>query len=503
MPETKRRVSLDDMLILESKQKVAGDFKKSAISLDSKIREYNPLADTSKDAIELKKALEFCFSFQTAIQKETAYHLERNSTTKAFSTAYSFYVSATESLKYLIGVEELIGKNDKNPELEIINSYFNNVKMDPNEYPSVNYSAIMAAFTDRITDPRIKASGKNLVELGKDYLEAIRKTTLEVIDNPKFAELRSLAETLEVEYKGKIISGIEKIELKKKHFVEQDNIQEVRFDDIGGYQELKEECRDIARIIKNYEWLKKEMKNPIEKGFLFYGPPGTGKTMFANAIAYECGSYFFYVDCTTIANSLVFGASGDLRDIFEESLDVANSGKYPSVVLFFDEIDSIAPIRNENNHEDNKVVGAFLTYMNSRKIETKVPRFHIAATNRKDQIDPALLRPGRFERHIEVAYPTQYEREDIFKTITRLAQDYAVQNNGGFKRLNGVDHKLLAENTDGFTGSHISAFLDKAMRNYLLGHIKDGQCKEHSQIKAVGTDYLIEQLKVFKEKQRL
>ncbi|MGL5675506.1 MAG: ATP-dependent metallopeptidase FtsH/Yme1/Tma family protein [Cellulosilyticaceae bacterium] len=184
----------------------------------------------------------------------------------------------------------------------------------------------------------------------------------------------------------------------------------VGFRDMAGNTEAKEQVEDVIKFMKHPEkYLKLGARMP--KGLIFYGPPGTGKTLMAKAIAKEAGVPFFSVSGSDFVQMYVGVGASRIREIFKEAR------KTEKAVIFIDEIDAIGKARGQSatnsNDEKDQTLNALLTEMSGFKKEDGI--VVIAATNRLELLDEALLRPGRFDRHIEIGYPDKSARKQIIK----------------------------------------------------------------------------------------
>jgi len=226
--------------------------------------------------------------------------------------------------------------------------------------------------------------------------------------------------------------------------LKEEKVPEVTYEDIGGLQEEVRKVREMIELPLKHPELFETLGVQPPKGVLLYGPPGTGKTLIAKAVANEASAHFISVAGPEIMNKFVGEAEKKLRDIFEEAEKNAPS------IIFIDEIDAIAPKREESYGEvERRVVAQLLALMDGLKARGKV--IVIAATNRPDALDPALRRGGRFDREIEIGVPNKEGRLEILKIHTRnmpLAKD--------------VDLDELATATHGFVGADLEGLCKEA-----------------------------------------
>ena len=219
-------------------------------------------------------------------------------------------------------------------------------------------------------------------------------------------------------------------------------IPKVSWDDVGGLEDVRSQIHEVfipEEGNKSYERLGIDPG----KGILLYGPPGTGKTLIAKAVANESGTNFIAVNGPEMASKWMGESEKAIRQIFKRGKQMA------PCIIFFDEIDSIAPIRGSSDSSAwERVVAQLLTSMDG--VESMRNVTVMAATNRPDMIDPALLRPGRFDRMILVGKPDQTSREKILKVHTSKMP------------LKGVDLVTIASMTDGFVGADLAALCREA-----------------------------------------
>ena len=220
----------------------------------------------------------------------------------------------------------------------------------------------------------------------------------------------------------------------------------VTFKDVAGVDEAVEELREIEEFLENPSKFK-AMGAKIPKGVLLYGPPGTGKTLLARAVAGEAGVPFFSISGSEFVEMFVGVGASRVRDLFNQA-----KAKQPSIV-FMDEIDAVGRHRGAGlgggHDEREQTLNQLLVEMDGFDIDSTV--ILIAATNRPDILDPALLRPGRFDRQIVVDRPDLLGREEILKIHAR-----------GKPLDKGINLKNIAKQTPGFTGADLANLFNEA-----------------------------------------
>ena len=235
-------------------------------------------------------------------------------------------------------------------------------------------------------------------------------------------------------------------------FVEVPN---VTWNDIGGLSDVKQELQEAVEWPLKYQSLFTHSDAVPPKGILLYGPPGTGKTLIAKAAAHESEANFISIKGPELLSKWVGESEKGVREVFRKA-----RGAAPCIV-FFDEIDAIAPTRGgagSDSHVTERLISQLLTELDGLEILTNV--VIIAATNRPDIIDPALLRPGRFDRLLYVPPPDKQSRVHVLKIHTKkkpLANDVKID--------------VLADQTEGYTGADIAALASAAVMLALREHV--------------------------------
>ncbi|ASJ03107.1 AAA family ATPase [Thermococcus profundus] len=288
--------------------------------------------------------------------------------------------------------------------------------------------AAMAALRRLIKDGKIDFEAEHIP---KEVLEELKVTRKDFYEALKMIEPSALREVL--------------LEVPNVHW-----------DDVGGLDDVKEELREAVEWPLKYPEAFMGLGITPPKGILLYGPPGTGKTLLAKAVANESEANFIAIKGPEVLSKWVGESEKNIREIFRKARQAAPT------VIFIDEIDAIAPRRGTDvNRVTDRLINQLLTEMDGIQENSGV--VVIAATNRPDIIDPALLRPGRFDRLILVPAPDEKARLEIFKVHTRnvpLAED--------------VNLEELAKRTEGYTGADIEAVVREAAMLAMRRALQEG-----------------------------
>ena len=246
-------------------------------------------------------------------------------------------------------------------------------------------------------------------------------------------------------------------------------VPDVSWEDIGGLSSIKQELQEAVEWPLKYQELFTHADATPPKGLLLYGPPGTGKTLMAKAAANESEANFISIKGPELLSKWVGESEKGVREVFRKARQAA------PCIIFFDEIDAIAPTRGANfgdSYVTERVISQLLTELDGLEILTNV--IVVAATNRPDIIDVALLRPGRFDRLLYVPPPDRESRIEIIKIHTKkkpLAEDVKIEE--------------LADHTDGYTGADIaslsSAAVMLALREYVSKYQDPKEANKHAQ----------------------
>ena len=234
---------------------------------------------------------------------------------------------------------------------------------------------------------------------------------------------------------------------------ESGQVQTISYEDIGGIGEQLQKVREMIELPLKHPILFRRLGIDPPRGVLLHGPPGTGKTLIAKAVASETNAHFTSINGPEIISKYYGESEKQLREIFDEA--AANT----PAIIFIDELDSIAPKREDVTGEvERRVVAQLLTLLDGMQGRDNV--VVIGATNRRDAIDPALRRPGRFDRELEIGVPDKNGRKEIIDIHTR-----------GMPISDDFDMDWLLDNSYGFVSADISALVResamKALRRYL------------------------------------
>jgi transitional endoplasmic reticulum ATPase len=348
----------------------------------------------------------------------------------------------------------------------------------PEDFPrqlSLNYNQVV----NRLIDFPITKNDTVPVQAGMPFMQPQLVAFKAVIVEPEDAV---------------IITRNTKIEFSEKPAAGFEGIKRISYEDIGGLKPELQRVRETIELPMRHPELFQKLGIEPPKGVLLFGPPGTGKTLIAKAVANESGAHFIAIAGPEVISKYYGESEQRLREIFEEAQDNAPA------IIFIDELDSIAPRREDVTGEvERRVVAQLLTMMDG--LEEREQVVVIGATNRLDAIDPALRRPGRFDREIEIGVPSEHDRIEILRIHTRgmplegenrlidLKRDLIeAENEGDEEEITRLQEELkviedetkrsrekfleeFAGRTNGFVGADLAALARegamKALRRYL------------------------------------
>jgi transitional endoplasmic reticulum ATPase len=244
-------------------------------------------------------------------------------------------------------------------------------------------------------------------------------------------------------------------------------VPHVGWDDIGGLERAKQELIEAVEWPLKYPEIFKTVNIKPPRGILLFGPPGTGKTLLAKAVASESEANFISIKGPELLSKYVGESERAIRETFRKAKQAAPT------VIFFDEIDSIAPQRSSvsDTHVSERVVSQILTELDG--VEELKDVIIVAATNRPDMVDPALLRPGRFDRLIYIKPPEKVGREKIFEIHTK-----------GKPLADEVNLSELADMTEGYVGADIEGICREAAMLALREVVTPGVSRKDIEQKA-------------------
>ena len=243
----------------------------------------------------------------------------------------------------------------------------------------------------------------------------------------------------------------------------------VTWEDIGGLATVKQDLQEAVEWPMKYHDIFNHMDANPPKGILLYGPPGTGKTLLAKAVASESEANFISVKGPEFMNKWVGESEKAIRETFRKARQAA------PCIIFFDELDAIAPTRNESGSSSQvteRMISQLLTELDGLELLKDVTV--IAATNRPDILDTALLRPGRFDKLVSIPTPDKQARKEIFRIHTKhkpLAND--------------INLEKLAEKTKGYTGADIAAICNEAVMASIREYIESNKPMDKKQFRTL------------------
>jgi transitional endoplasmic reticulum ATPase len=277
-----------------------------------------------------------------------------------------------------------------------------------------------------------------------------------------------------------VVSEETNLSVAKKAVEDKDSsVPTISYEDIGGLGDAIETIREMIEVPMRYPQVFKKLGVSPPKGVLLYGPPGTGKTLLAKAVANETEAHFVHLAGPEIMSKFYGQSEENLRNVFKEAQENAPT------IIFIDEIDAIAPSREEVSGEvEKRVVSQLLTLMDG--LEARGEVVVIAATNRPESLDPALRRPGRFDREIQIGIPDRKGRKEILQIHTR-----------GMPLTDKVNLDKLADITHGYSGADLEALSKEAAMRALrdimpdIKKLKDEELTKEilDKIKVTETDF--------------
>ncbi len=366
------------------------------------------------------------------------------------------------ALLLLVGIYSLI-QNNKTEAKVPISEIAREVKLGNINKIEIDGSGVIATYKDSKTKTSKKEDGVGISETLQSYgvtPEEIAKVTIEVKSQSGFLYwIFNLSPVLfPILFIGVFIwmmtrqvkgAGMQMFSFgqsRARITMPDDTKQKVTFKDVAGAKEAKEELSEIVDFLKNPKKFL-EIGARIPKGVLLMGAPGTGKTLLARAVAGEAGVSFFSISGSEFVEMFVGVGASRVRDLFQLAKKSAPS------IIFMDEIDAVGRVRGGGlgggNDEREQTLNQILVEMDG--FEPTEKTVVMAATNRPDVLDPALLRPGRFDRRVTIDLPDRSDREDILKIHAKekpFAED--------------VNLALVAERTPGFSGADLYSLMNEA-----------------------------------------
>jgi len=330
-----------------------------------------------------------------------------------------------------------------------------NAGVSINEYVSVRKAVVKEAQSVTIAPVNVTIPGvdQSFYEFVKNRILEAPVVAGDTIQVSIFGSAVHFRVTKTIPHGIVVITSRTNVQVLSEPVPEKTGLLRVTYEDIGGLKEAIQKIREMVELPLRHPELFQRLGIEPPKGVLLYGPPRCGKTLLAKAVANESEANFFSINGPEIMSKFYGESEARLREIFQKAQESAPS------IIFIDEIDAIAPKREEVTGEvERRVVAQLLALMDG--LESRGNVIVIGATNRVNALDPALRRPGRFDREIEIGIPDKNGRYEILQIHTR-----------GMPLAEDVDLNKLAEITHGYTGADIAALCReaamKALRRYL------------------------------------
>lgn len=378
-------------------------------------------------------------------------------------------ILSTLSLKASLSTDEIIENFGGEEAVKTISDHY--VKMNKNNIFSFNSEngaclVMNTGLTDILisngetkytTEPYIKLPELSMENIDI-HIKAITEVTKKLINSiyvqqeskPEIQELKITVpkKMAKLAIKSTFYS-IDDDESEKSLLLEKDN--GITFSEIGGQKKAKEELKKLSAGISNPKTYTEYGILP-PKGMLLYGPPGTGKTLLARALATDSKAEFRSISVSDIV-SMWYGASERrIQSIFDDA-----SKSTDKSIIFIDEIDSLASDRSKTHEASQRILSTILTCMDGAKANDRV--FVLASTNRKESLDSAILRPGRFSKHIEVDLPDAEDRKEIIDVHINKA----IKISGNSKLFDKVDTDKISKETDKCSGADLAEIVRRTL----------------------------------------
>ncbi|MHA1334661.1 MAG: CDC48 family AAA ATPase [Promethearchaeota archaeon] len=335
-----------------------------------------------------------------------------------------------EKEKNIIRIDPSVRRN-----LEVkIDDFVKIRKINAVKANKIIFSGLNESFILRNTQQLARRLQNRVVTQGDvlSFYTYARRIDLMVVDFDPKAEAVKISLTTKFELTDKIQKVFRKIETSR-----------ISYEDIGGLDETIQKIREMIELPIKHPELFKRIGISAPKGVILHGPPGTGKTLLARAVACETEAHFLTISGPEIMSKFYGQSEENLRKVFEEAKENAPA------IIFIDEIDSIAPKRGNTGEVERRIVAQLLALMDG--LESRGDIIVMAATNRINDVDQALRRPGRFDREIEIGVPDVKGRYEILLIHTR-----------GMPLASDINLKLIAEKTHGFVGADLELLAKEA-----------------------------------------